>query len=203
MKYLFLATAALCFAQADSPVQTASLGLPNIGYQQVIHNTSGNVDYVCYARSTGDITKLPTISAATNANPASLTITAHGLDYQSGATISPSIFISGGTGAWAAINGLWIATITGANSMTIPVDSTAFGALAGTFVVTTRAVPDTLAKWAIKHIVYDSGNNPIWIGWAVNTGGSGQFPVTNSSSLTGGAPAFQFQCSAKTTYAYQ
>ena len=166
---LVFALASACFGQADSPVNTTSLGLPNVSYQLIPHYTGSNMDYLCYSRSNGDITTLPTISAASNASPVSLTITAHGLDYQSGATIAPAIFISGGTGNWAAINGLWIATITGANTMTIPVDSTAFGALTGTFVVTTRAVPTTTKKWAIRKNVYDGSNNLIWSGWLNGT----------------------------------
>ena len=157
------------WAQADSPVATISQGAANDGYQSIFVYASNNLTYLCKARSTQNVLQtLPTISAATNANPAALTITAHGLDYQSLATSTPVITITGGTGNWVAINGTFIATPTGANTVTIPVDSTAFGALTGTFVVTTRAPRTTGLYWSITHYAYDASNNLIWIGWAVD-----------------------------------
>lgn len=68
------------------------------------------------------------ISAASNASPVSLTSVAHGL------ITGDQVTISGGTGAWAAINGTFTVTVTSADTFTVPVDSTAFGALAGTIV---------------------------------------------------------------------
>lgn len=68
---------------------------------------------------------LKAITAATNANPTVLTHTAHGL------TTGQSVTITGATGAWAAINGTWLIERVDANSFQIDVDSTAFGALAG------------------------------------------------------------------------
>jgi hypothetical protein len=73
-----------------------------------------------------------TITAASNANPVSLTSNSHGLSTGDGITIS------GGTGNWTAINGSWTVTVTGVNTFTIPVDSTAFGALTGTPVYPAR-----------------------------------------------------------------
>lgn len=64
-------------------------------------------------------------SAASNANPVSLTLVNHGL------ITGTSITISGGTGAWAAINGTFTPTVTSADTFTIPVNSTGLGALAG------------------------------------------------------------------------
>jgi hypothetical protein len=68
------------------------------------------------------------ISAASNANPVSLTSTAHDL------ATGDRITISGGTGNWAAINGRFTVTRTGTNTFTIPVDSTTFRARTGTVV---------------------------------------------------------------------
>lgn len=59
------------------------------------------------------------ITGQTNANPAVLTLT--------GAAASGSIYISGYTGAWAALNGAHAATATGAHTVSIPIDSSAFG----------------------------------------------------------------------------
>lgn len=68
---------------------------------------------------------LPAITVASNANPVSLTSAAHGL------ATGQVVTITGATGAWAAINGTFTVTVTGVNTFTIPVDSTAFGVLAG------------------------------------------------------------------------
>lgn len=73
-----------------------------------------------------------TISAATNANPVVFTSNSHGLSTGDGITIS------GGTGNWTAVNGSWTITVTGANTFSIPVDSTAFGAVTGTLVYPSR-----------------------------------------------------------------
>jgi len=71
--------------------------------------------------------KLPkSITAGTNANPVSLTATAHG---RSGTV---TVSLNGFTGSWAALNGEWTATVTGSNTFTVPVNSTGFGAMTGT-----------------------------------------------------------------------
>lgn len=73
-----------------------------------------------------------TISAATNAAAAVLTVNNHGLSTGDGITIS------GATGNWTAINGSWTITVLSVNTFSIPVDSTAFGALTGTPVFPSR-----------------------------------------------------------------
>jgi|GEM_PF-3444987 len=80
--------------------------------------------------SMGFYPTLPTVTAASNANPVSFTSTAHG---QTG---SISISIGGATGSWTSVNGTFTGTVTSANTFTIPVDSTGFGALTGSLVVT-------------------------------------------------------------------
>lgn len=190
---LLFALACVCFAQSDSPIVTTSLGLPNLGYQQILVYSGGLLGYVCYAASTQN-TQTVAVSAASNANPVSFTATAHGFDYQSGATALPSVRITGGTGNWTAINGIWVATPTSANAFTIPVNSTAFGALTGTLVVTTRAPLTTSSAWAIQHLVYDGSSNLVSTGWASDT---------SKSDLQGGSPAFRFACASRANYSYQ
>ena len=46
-----------------------------------------------------------------------------------------SIEITGGTGAWAALNDFWYATLLNPFQISIPLDSTGFGALTGTLVI--------------------------------------------------------------------
>lgn len=65
------------------------------------------------------------ISAATNANPVVFTAAGHGL--VSGA----SVIISGFTGDWTPCNGTFTATVITANTFSIVVNSTAFGAMTG------------------------------------------------------------------------
>src|ERR1039458_7269317 len=71
-----------------------------------------------------------TITSATNGNPVRFTVT-ETLPMLNGG----QLYIGGGTGSWAAVNILtgnsWTATVTGAHTFTIPVDSTAFGSFSG------------------------------------------------------------------------
>lgn len=73
------------------------------------------------------------IFSATNANPVVLTTFSSIPHFF---TTGQQITITGGTGAWAAINGTWPVIVISATTFSIPVNSTAFGALAGTIVAT-------------------------------------------------------------------
>ncbi len=137
-----------------------------------------------------------TVSAASNASPVSFTATAHGLDYQSGATVLPVVTISGGTGAWAGVNGQFVATPTSANAFTIPVDSTAFGALSGTLVVTTTAPKTTEAVWLVKGFVYATANL-IFSGTGFAPGGAG------AKGGNGPSNSMNQICANRTSLAYQ
>lgn len=164
-------------------------GPPGTAYQKIFKYSGGNLVAVCMAK-TDQLTPSPpiSISAASNASPVSFTTT-HGFDWQSATTTTPTITISGGTGNWAAVNGTWTFTPTSATTGTIPVDSTAFGALTGTLTFTTRAPRVTQPVWAITYSKYDGSNNIIWNGWAANpsissTGAPAEiFVCANSSSL--------------------
>jgi len=67
-----------------------------------------------------------TISAATQANPAVLTKTGHGL------VSGDTILISGFTGNWVPANGIWRVNYVSADTFSIPVNATGFGAMTGT-----------------------------------------------------------------------
>jgi hypothetical protein len=72
------------------------------------------------------------VSACTNANPAVCTVTAHG--FKSGS--APTVTIAGGTGSWAALNGTYAVAYASASTLTMTgINSTAFGALAGTITL--------------------------------------------------------------------
>lgn len=66
------------------------------------------------------------ISAATNANGVRFTCNGHGL------TTGQKVGLTGFTGNWAPCNGNWVVTMIDANTFSIPVDSTSFGAMSGT-----------------------------------------------------------------------
>lgn len=71
------------------------------------------------------------IASATNANPVVFTTgTSHLL------VSGQRITISGATGTWVLVNSSFVVTVLSATTFSIPVDSTGFGALTGTLIVT-------------------------------------------------------------------
>lgn len=179
-----------------SPVNP-NAGPPPIAFQKLFYYSGSNIQYVCQTLSDRINEQPITVTAASNANPVSFTATAHGFDYQSGATTLPAVKISGGTGNWTAINGVWVATPTSANAFTIAVNSTTFGALTGTLVVTTRAPLTTANYWAVQKYVYDGSNNLIGSFWSATPGG------LSSTALVAGGVALNSICANRAMLAYQ
>lgn len=106
------------------------------------------------------------LASATNANPVRLTfVTAHGVPNGN------PVVLSGGTGAWAAINGSFTATVISPLILTIAVNSTGFGAVTGAIV--SAGVP----KRYVDQPSWDASidNHVTWKG-DVNGGG---FKITN------------------------
>lgn len=182
-------------AQDGTPTNTSS-GSPYVSYQSLYYTSSSLITYVCVSPSNRVSTV--TVSAASNASPVSFTSTHQFGDWTNlGATVTPIIKITGGTGNWTAINGTWTATPTAGTTFTIPVDSTAFGALTGTLVVTTQSPRHNVAQWAVYHLTY-SGTDITSKGWAQLPGGAGA-----SNSLKGSATSYSFACSARATLAFE
>lgn len=96
------------------------------------------------------------ITAATNANPVEFTTTsAH--SYSTGKVLT----LSGFTGSWVSANGTFTITVTAANKFTIPVNSTGFGALAGSPVI----------GWAVSAHAVTVGFNWIYsYTWVLQSG---------------------------------
>lgn len=185
MKLLILGLVAAALASAQDGLSVnITPGPPQRAYQIVYGYSGTNLSYICYAPSvvtTGTrAVRTTSISAASNASPVSLTSTAHGFDANS----RPSVTISGGTGNWTAINGTFVATITGANTFTIPVDSTAFGALAGTIVFTSTAPRTNQTDWAVERYFYDGSNNPILAVWLGGSSGIVGVKCSDATSTT-------------------
>lgn len=162
------------------------------------YDGSNNTIYTCVANSNTSTPSTVTVSAISNASPASFTATAHGFgDFAThGATMTPTVKVAGLTGNWTPLNGVWKATITSANAFTIAVDSTSFGAVTGTVVVTTLAPRWNLRMWSIWGAVY-SGNNLLFSGWASEPGGAG------TTDLKAGSTGANKICSSRTSYSYQ
>lgn len=182
--------------QQNAQPVSQTQGAPPFGVQGILTYSSSNLTYTCFARSAIRSARTITISAGSAANPVSFTST-HGFDYQSLATTTPIVRISGGTGNWTAVNGVWVATPTASTTFTIAVDSSAFGAVTGTLVGTTYAPSMTAKIWAIEKLVYDASSNLIWFGWGGEAGGVG------STNLSAGASSDNLACASRSTYGYQ
>lgn len=194
---IILASVLVARAQNPGAPVNVSQGPPPVGYQSLLYYTGSNLQYVCLAASDQINEQEITVTAASNANPVSFTATAHGFDYQSGATTLPAIKITGGTVNWTPINGVWVATPTSANAFTIAVNSTGFGALTGTLTVTTRAPLTTKSYWSVQKLVYDGSSNLIGTFWGSTPGGAG------STALTAGGVAMNKICANRAALAYQ
>jgi hypothetical protein len=183
----------------DGQAVNQSAGSPPTAIQTLAYNNAGLIQYICKAASRSKLTTI-VVSSPTAASSLSFTATAHNLgDYTNlpNLIISPIVMVSGFTGAWSPANGVWAATITSANAFTIPVNSSGFGAVAGTPTVTTYCPRLNNLVWAIQQLFYDGSNNFIGSAWAGSAGGAGSTNLTTSS--TGGS----FACSSRATLAYQ
>lgn len=187
----------------DGQAVSLSQGPPYVGYQKILVYSGTNLTYLCTARSNttpGGVAARITVTGATNASPVSFTATAHGLDYQSGATTTPVVLISGATSGWTGINGVWTATPTSANAFTIAVDTSAFGAFSGQSITVQTVAPRTTdTVWSIQKFVYDGSSNLIWTGWAASPLGA----TGLVNDLIASTPSFSFACASRTTYSYQ
>lgn len=195
---LLLATALLLFGQGQSVRQSEQPA--DLGSQSLNVYSGTDLTYRCVAPSSSAATSTITVTTATAANPGVFTATAHGFDYQSGATITVLVFINGFTGGWTGLNGLHVLTPSSANALTSDVDTSGFGAFGAQVpALITRAVRTTDAVWAIQHYVYDGSHNTIWSGWAAGAANA----TATSGDLVGGRPSYSFACASRTTYAYQ
>ena len=97
-------------------------------------NTYANAIYydrIYFDPSTGS-NSAAAISAATNASPVVLTVPAGEIVSAAGTLLR--LPFAGGSGSWAALNGLQTATVIDGTHISVAVDSTAFGALTGSLV---------------------------------------------------------------------
>jgi hypothetical protein len=155
---------------------------------------------------------LSPVASFTAATPGVMTFTvAHGLNYDttdSKATAQPSVAISGGTGNWAAVNGIWIFQPTSTTAGTLAsvvgglltqLDTSTFGALAGTLTVNTLSPRTSDPVWSIQTFVYSTASGAqIWSGWPSQANGAG----TPTNQLGGGSSASNFIWDNRALYGY-
>ena len=174
-------------------------GNPNGATQSLYFYTGGgDVEYVCEANSTTALTQLPTVSGGTAANPVVLTSTAHGIHYTSTEVMNAVVYISGGTGDWAGINGAQRVTPTSANAFSIAVNGSGYAAFGSqALTVSTRAPRVTLPVWRVQRRQYSAAGKLSTIGWAVST------TAADANNLAGGNSGFNSICANRATLAYQ
>lgn len=190
---IFALSAASLVAQEGAAVRISPAAISD-AYTKIIHYTAGVADYTCLALSSQFNVSTITVSAISNANPGSMTATAHGFYFATGVTQKFLVFISGLTGSWTPLNGMHVLTPTSANALATDVDTTGFGALTGTIVVTTKAPQVTAKVWQVQALVADGSGQITILAWPVNVSGS------TLSDLTGGTTAFRFACTAPPAY---
>jgi len=174
-RYLLLfATAMAAMAQPETRISQKN---PDTAYQFILGYSGDNVIYICKALSIQPTSTSVSVASISNASPAVFTVSGgHGFY----ASSTPKITVSGGTGNWTAVNGVQTATIINSTTFSIPVDSSAFGAVAGTIVYTTRAPRTTDYVWSVQSMSY-SAANMIWSGWSNGT--------TSATSTCTGTPS--------------
>lgn len=147
------------------PEIVLSQGAPNTAWQHVYgYDGSNNVTYICTSRAqltTGTRAQISvSITAATNATPVVFTSVGHGFDVHS----RPKITMAGFSGSWTTANNTFTATIIDADTFSVVLNSTGFGAMTGSPAFRTTAPRTVVAEWAVKVVAYTT-TFPVWDGW--------------------------------------
>jgi hypothetical protein len=137
-----------------------SQGPPTAAFTNLnAYDGSNNLEYTGVARSFQPNPVTLTVVSVSKANPAVVTVTGHGLASDN------TVDISGTTGDWTAIDGSQKITVTGTDTFTIAVNTSAYsGTYAGT--MTTNSPQTGAAVWAIQKFYYDASNNLTRSAWA-------------------------------------
>ncbi len=171
---------------------------------QTLNFVSSATQYTCTALSTQPTVATITVTAASNASPVSFTAAAHGLGYVSGSSTLPVVSISGATLTWGPINGIWTVTPTATGSFTIAVDTTTFGALTGTLVVTTVAPLVSAAVWRVEKFIYDGSTAPLADANNLLFHGYGSAPAgAGGTVLIGPSLSYNQICANRASLSYQ
>lgn len=160
---------------AFAQIETTFSPFPNRPVTKITHYTAGVADYICAAWTVQPVSTI-TVSAISNANPGSMTATAHGFYYLATAVQKLGVWISGLTANWAPLNGWHVLTPTSANAIATDVDTSGFGAPTGTIVVSTDAPRASASIWAIQVWAPDAPSNVTLQTW-------GMTPVASLAGL--------------------
>jgi hypothetical protein len=163
----FLLLVAGLFAQAPYGAPVNQSGGPPSDLWTVYPYVSGNTTYVCWSKPGTAVSSVVPVTAVTNANPAVFTLTGHGFH----ASSNPTVTVAGLTGTWAALNGKQAVTVIDANTFSINVNTTSFGAIGAQLATLAKMVtyaPRThLSYWAVQKIVTD-GTNTLAVMWSTD-----------------------------------
>lgn len=167
MNFKFILTAVLlalsAFAQTTATGSTVMMSdaPPKDFYSRYFYTSAGDI-YTCIASSIQAKEYAMTITSTVAGATTSLVFSAgHGFH----ADATPKVTVSGGTGAWSAVNSVWKATYVSATTVTIPIDSSGFGAVAGTIAVKSAAPRLTNPVWAVSRY-RPTGADPSSVLWA-------------------------------------
>lgn len=195
---------------AQSPVNQ-SAGPPPSAAGQLLYYVSGTdyVEYQCWYPANVLVQSIAITSISKAAAAVVTTTSAHGIgDYTENASANKvHITISGLTGESATLNGTWLATVTGASTFTVPVNTSAYvsNPVITTIRLTTRAPLTSGTYWAIRKLYYNARNNVAEMHWASKTGSQptdvGATGGVNAPPA--GSAAFAFACASRATYGYQ
>lgn len=178
MKLLVLLLMAVRIALPQSGAEVnIYTGPPQTPLQTLFFYSGSNLAYICYSKSLTTTTTL-TIASATAASPGVFTSTAHGFYTTSGSS-RPRVTISGATLLWASLNSDWLLTPVDADTFTLAnpttgtnLNSTGFGALTGTVILSTQAPRTSQYQWAIRRLLYDGSSNLISTQWSFGDAGT-------------------------------
>jgi hypothetical protein len=172
---VLLALMLACALSAQQVVQLADT--PAVKDQHTKYSfTSGNAQYYCFAHTPASITSL-SITSVSNAASAVVTYSGHGFNPLS----NPTVTFSGATGSWSTLNSSFVATVIDANTFSIPLNTSSFGALAGTVVLKTAAPLLTQPIWLVLKNINDTATSTTATMWA-NDGYNNA--CTNRASLS-------------------
>lgn len=167
--WVILMLAASALAQEGQPVQVSPQAYQRPVAVLQYYDGSNRLEYLCRCYSQTTRTTF-TVSSATNAATAVFTTaTAHGL-FVTSWNNRVKVTVSGGTGNWAAANSTWILVPVSGTTFSLyypsngaALDSSGFGALTGTIVISTDAPRTNQNYWHVLKLSYDGSGNTIGV----------------------------------------
>lgn len=163
-----------CALSAQEIVQLADT--PPVKDQHTKYGfVSGSNNYICFAKTPAAPVTV-SVNTISNASTAVITLASHGFDLRS----TPTVTFKGATGNWLPLNTGFVATPIDANSFSIPLNTSSFGAITGTITMTTQAPMLNQNIWLVQKTTVDASGQPAYL-WSTNGYGN---TCQNLSSLS-------------------